>query len=214
MLTTAQVLAQFAADYSKTISNETGFLPQIEHDSEWTSVCEVGNGSDGELIQWQYVSREQPHMFENIEHALETTLHHDIISYYGAGYAGSMFVTIEQIQIQLLQIWNEDDLVRLSENMIGHLMMQQKLKLSPTVFIGCVLNSDTMLSIDNNSGEVITEVAGNKQRTIIASSLTEFLEQATVLVNPDSEAEYQAPKEIKAGLMPRLKEVMRSLFGK
>jgi len=214
MLTTAQVLAQFAADYSKTIVNETGFLPQVAHDPQWTSSCEIGDCVDSELIQWQYVSREQPHTFENIEHALEMTLHHDIISYYGAGYSGAMYVSINELQIELLQVWNEDDLTRLSENLIGHLLMQQKLKLSPTVFIGCVINSDTMLSIDNNNGEVVTEVAGNKQRTVVANSLGEFLEQASVLVNPDSEDEYQAPTEIKAGLMPRLKEVMKSLFGK
>jgi len=214
MLTTAQVLAQFAADYSKIISNETGFLPQVCLDNEWRSPCEVGEGKDKETIQWQYTSREQAYEFENIEHALEMTLHHDVISYYGSGYSGSMFVIVDEMQIELLQVWNDEDLSRLGENIIGHLLMQKKLKHSPTVFIGCVVNSDTMLSIDNNSGEVVSEVAGNKQRTLIASSLDEFLEKAKVLVNPDSEAEYQAPTEIKVGIIPRLKEVMKSLLGK
>ena len=214
MLTTAQALAQFAADYSKTIADETGFLPQVSYDSEWSSPCEVGKPTEAGNIQWRYVSREQEYHFENIEHALEMTLHHDVIAYYGSGYSGPMFVTAEGEQIELLQVWNEDDLTRLCENLIGHLLMQRKLKQSPSVFIGCVVNSESMLSIDNNSGEVIIEVAGNKERRVVASSLTQFFESAQILVNPDNESDYQAPKEIKAGLMPRLKEVMKSLLGK
>lgn len=214
MLTTAQVLAQFAADYSKTIVNETGFLPQVCHDSDWQSPCEVGEVSDVGDIQWQYVKRDQEYSFENIEQALEMTLHHDVISYYGSGFGASMFVTVKEQQIELLQVWNEDDLTRLCENLIGHLLMQRKLKLSPSIFIGCLVNSEKMLSIDNNSGEVIIEIAGNKEREVVACSLIEFFEKAQVLVNPESESDYQAPNELKAGLMPRLREVMRSLLGK
>lgn len=214
MLTTAQTLAQFAADYSKAVENETGYLPQVCHDPQWSSPCELGEATDGDLIQWQFVSRKKEHTFENIEHALELTLHHDIVAYYGSAFSGSLFAMFEQQQIELLQVWNEDDLTRLSENMIGHLLMQQKLKFSPTMFIGCFVNSEAMLCIDNNSGEVIKEIAGNKERTVLAASLTEFLKQASVLVTPDDEAGYQAPAPLKAGLMPRLKEVMKSLLGK
>jgi len=214
MLTTAQGLAQFAADYSKAITNETGFLPQVCHDPQWTSPCEIGSGVEGEDIQWQYHSRAELFNFDNIEHALELTLHHDIISYYGGGFGGSMFVAFGEQQIELLQVWNEEDLTRLCENMIGHLLMQQKLKFSPTMFIGCFVNSEMMLCIDNNSGEIISEIAGNKERKVLAPCLLTFLEQAVVVVNPETELAYQEPIAIKAGLMPRLKEVMKSLLGK
>jgi len=214
MLTTAQGLAQFAADYSKAITNETGFLPQVCHDPQWISPCEVGVGVEGEQIEWQYHPRPALFNFGDIENALELTLHHDIMAYYGSGFSGSMFVSFLDQQIELLQVWNEDDLTRLCENMIGHFLMQKKLKFSPTMFIGCFANSEAMLCIDNNSGEIISEIAGNKERKVLAPCLLTFLEQAVVVVNPETELAYQAPLEIKAGLMPRLKEVMKSLLGK
>lgn len=214
MLTTAQVLAKFAADYSKNIEDETGFLPQVCFDSQWTSPCEIGQGREGESIGWQYIKRSTPYDFKNIEQALEVTLHHDIISFYGTGFSGSMFVRYNDLEIELLQVWNDDDLARLGENIIGHALMQRKLKHSPTVFIGCVANSETMISIDNNSGEVITEIAGNTDRLVIADSLTAFLNLAKPVAKPELEDSYQAPTELKVGLMPRLKEVMKSLLGK
>ena len=71
-----------------------------------------------------------------------------------------------------------------------------------------------MLSIDNQSGELILEIAGNTQRTTVSDSLSDFFNRAQVLVDPEPEREYQAPEPLKVGLMPRLKEIFNSLRGK
>lgn len=219
MLTTAQAMQQFATDYSKAVVNETGFLPQVCHDNEWSSPCELDGAREGEKIQWQWQLQTLDHQtenngFANIEHALELSLHQDIKDYYHTLYSGSLFGLFEAQQFELLQIWNEQDLDRLSGNIIGHLMMQQKLKQSLTVFIGCVVNSEKMLSIDNTTGQVVCEIAGNNEREILANSISEFLTRLSPLAVPDEEQAYQAPAPLKAGLLPRLKEVMRSLLGR
>jgi len=219
MVTTAQALAQFAQDYSKACENETGNLPQVTHDETWSSLCEAANPIDGQLIDWIITSQTMPYDFSAVESALEITFHNDIKAFYGSFYSGSLFATFKDdkendIQCELLQVWNDEDIERLSTNIVGHILMQKKLKQSHTVFIGCLVNSDKMLCIDNETGAVVTEIPGNKDRTELAPSLSVFLGQLMPLVNPDKELEYEAPLEIKAGLMPRLKELMRSLFGK
>lgn len=214
MLTTAQALRQLAADYSKAVANKTGFLPQVCHDQQWRSPCEAEPVNDGEMVQWQWQNQSGQLNFSELENALELSLHGDIKQYYNSIYSGPLFVTFDEQQIELLQVWNDDDFDRLKHNIIGHILMQRRLKLDHTVFIGCVINSEKMLSIDNQSGELILEVAGNKQRTTLANSLSEFLTQAPVLVEPEAEQQYQAAEPLKVGLMPRLKEIINSLRGK
>jgi len=214
MVTTAQALAQFAQDYSKACENETGNLPQVIHDETWRSPCELANGVEAELIHWKACEQLSQHDFSAVEDALEITFHDDIKSFYGSLYSASLFGTFDNQQCELLQVWNADDMERLCKNMVGHVLMQRKLKQSHTLFIGCLVNSEKMLCIDNETGAVIAEIPGQDKREELAPSLVSFLSQLQPLVTPDSELEYQAPIEIKAGLMPRLKELMRSLFGK
>lgn len=223
MLNTVEALKNFAADYSKSVVNKTGYLPQVIHDNEWTSPCEQNDANDGILVQWQWCEQQEKINFGDIEQALELTFHQDIKDYYGAIYSGALFASFTdgqatelqiELQIELLQIWNKQDFDRLGENLVGHILMQKKLKLDHTVFIGCVVNSEKMISLDNVTGEVIVETAGDKNRTVLASSLCEFLTLVQPLPEPEKELAYQAPIQIKAGLLPRLKEIFNSLRGR
>lgn len=214
MVTIAQSLAQFTQDYIKTCENETGNLPQVTHDETWRSPCEDSSPVDGELVNWQAVAQNPPFNFCDIESALELSIHEDIKSFYSLQFSGSLFGLHDNLQCELLQCWNDEDVKRLGQNIVGHTLMQRKLKQRHTIFIGCLVNSEKMICVDNDTGAVVLEIAGQDERESIAPSLSSFLCQLTPLASPDNELAYQAPIEIKAGLMPRLKELMRSLLGK
>ena len=91
MLTTGQALKQFAAEYSKAVTNKTGFLPQVRHDQQWRSVCEQGQVLHDEMVQWQWQMQPLSELtFSDVETALELSLHPDIEQYYWSIYCGSL----------------------------------------------------------------------------------------------------------------------------
>ena len=84
-------------------------------------------------------------------------------AFYATQFAGDMPARFADMTLTLLQTWSEDDLQRVQENLIGHLVTQKRLKLSPTLFIA------------NLSGEVIKETIGTRNRETLAPSLADFL---------------------------------------
>ena len=209
-----ELLGLFAEQYNKVVRDKTGSLPQIAQDPDWPSPCEQGEADSGQMIGWQPVRRKKQADFSGLENAMELTLHPSVVDYYGHYYSGPLLGMLAERELELLQIWNKDDQDRLQQNIIGHLLMQKKLKHSPTVFIGCVHNSEQMVSIDNETGAVVLEVAGVRERQVIAGSLSDFLKALQPLAELAPEQAYQAPKSVDVGLMPRLKEIWRSLLGR
>lgn len=95
-----------------------------------------------------------------------------------------MKATFRDITLNLVQVWNEDDFIRLQENLIGNLVTQKRLKLPPTLFIATLDSELEMISMCNLSGEIILEKFGSKERRVLSSNLTCFLEELTVIVEP------------------------------
>ena len=93
------------------------------------------------------------------------------------GYAGCF----EDIQLSLVQVWSEDDFIRLQENLIGHLVTQRRLKLPPTQFIATLESEFDMISVCNLSGEVILETFGTTKRRVLAADTASFLSQLTAV---------------------------------
>ena len=96
-------------------------------------------------------------------------------AFYTTQFAGDMCARFDNETLTLLQTWSEEDLLRVQENLIGHLVTQKRLKLSPTLFIATLDSEMDIISVCNLSGNVVKETLGTQKRQILSASLTDFL---------------------------------------
>jgi len=185
----SKALQQFANQYINHYKNTHGNLPQIEQDEQWFSLCEqvteCSTSTDAEegKVFWQpIVIHDEGLTFANVESALNLTLHQDIKTYFTTLYSESLNATCLEGELTLLFAWNNDDFQRLQENIIGHILMKQRLKQQETVFFAVTDEEDTIISIANNTGEVWVEQVGCKPHKKLANSITEFINQLIPVV--------------------------------
>lgn len=165
---------ELALLYVQTYQENLNHLPVCEKDPDWPSVCEQGSYSD-ELIYWSPQKITESLVFNNVEEALELTLHPDIKTYFTTLYADHLNVKCEEGRLSLLLPWNKDDFIRLQENMIGHILMKRKLKQTITLFFAITDDDDYILSMNNESGEVWVERVGCEPHKKVANNLAEFI---------------------------------------
>lgn len=175
-------LHTLAGKYLDSFVKKNKHLPLIEKDDDWISICEQGE-HDENFNYWQpsYIKNNEL-TFENVESALEITLHIDIKTYFTAMYSDHLNVKCNEGDLALLFAWNDKDFERLQENMIGHILMKQKLKQTVTLFFAITDDEDYILSVNNDNGEVWVERIGCEPHKKVASSLSEFLDQLTPIV--------------------------------
>ena len=106
---------------------------------------------------------------------MDIVLRADIHPFYTTQFAGDMPAQFTGEALTLLQTWSEDDFRRVQENLIGHLVTQKRLKLSPTLFIATREDELEVISVCNLSGEVVLEKLGTRQRAVLAPTLSDFL---------------------------------------
>jgi SecY interacting protein Syd len=183
------LMQQFSKEYVNQYQHVHSHLPKIEHDEEWPSPCEVSNINDkneqeflspGEVF-WQPVNmeKEQELNFDNVESALELTLHPDVNTYFTTLFSESLDATCEEGDLSLLFSWNTKDFQRLQENLIGHILMKQRLKQAETIFFAVTDEEDMIISIDNDTGSVWVERVGCKPHKKLADSLAQFISKLT-----------------------------------
>ncbi|WP_338621690.1 SecY-interacting protein [Agarivorans sp. OAG1] len=153
---------------------QSSSYPKVEYDEQWLSPCIIGEPEQQE-VSWKPVLREDKGDFSGIERALEITLHPSIKAFYGDYFSETLAVDFQNNRIELVQAWNEQDFEMLLENIIGHVLMQRRLKQKETVFIASTEDEMQVVSIDNDSGEVVLEQLGKGIDRVLAKTLEEFV---------------------------------------
>ncbi|MFI8417480.1 SecY-interacting protein [Serratia sp. NPDC078593] len=167
-------LRDFTQRYVALWQQECGHAPASGDLYGVASPCIVATRDDDVL--WLPQPFTPSATLEKVENALELRLQPDIHAFYTQQYAGDMCAQFGEHDLSLLQVWSEDDFIRLQENLIGHLVTQKRLKLSPTLFLATTPSEMLMVSLCNVSGNVVLEQFGSDKRTMLASSLGHFLD--------------------------------------
>lgn len=170
-----QALAAFTERYVELWRQETGHPPASADLYGVPSPC-IADTRDGE-VYWSPQPFLPAARLDGVERALDISLHPDIHAFYTSQYAGDMTARFAATSCTLLQVWSEDDFIRMQENLIGHLLTQKRLKLPPTLFLATTDEEMTMVSLANVSGQVILEEFGTSKHQVLAPTLADFLSQ-------------------------------------
>ncbi|MCC4799327.1 SecY-interacting protein [Enterovibrio norvegicus] len=167
-------LWSFSERFVSAWNEQHGSKPQSDAYIGLASPCIVQETDD--VVIWQPIQRDAFADFSNVEEGIGISLHEDVISFYAGLYCGDMTAQFEGLSLELIQVWSDEDLPRLQENMLGHLLMQKRLKQNPTVFIAATDDELDVISICNVTGEVIKERIGTKIRDVLAPNVETFLQ--------------------------------------
>ena len=179
--TLSDSLWELADKYITEYKNAFGYLPVTELDEQWPSTCQVSL-FEQDKIHWQPMAVKDNLSFANIEQALDIDLHQDIQTYFSTFNSENLDATSTEGRLSLLFAWNNDDFLRLQENIIGHILMKNKLKQKLTIFFAVTEEEDMILSIMNATGEIWLERVGCEPHRKIADSLVDFLKRLTPIV--------------------------------
>lgn len=174
----ANTLLTVTNSYIDNYQNIHHQLPIVEKDKDWLSPCEQEDVNENE-VYWKPVEVNEQLNFDNVEQALEITIHSDIKDYFTCVYSESIDAECKEGKLSLLFAWNKDDFERLQQNLIGHIMMKQKLKQSMTLFFAVTDEDDMIISVNNENGEVWVEQVGCAPHKKLADSLVDFLKELT-----------------------------------
>lgn len=171
-------LWEFSTRFVKAWQEKFASLPQAYGYADLPSPCMLDmNSQNPDMTVWQPIKRVEHADFYNIEQGIELILHDDIKAFYSGQFAADMTANFRGQSISLVQVWNHEDWVRLQENILGHLVMQKRLKHAPTVFIASTDDDMSVISICNVTGEVIREMLGTQKRVVLTGCLIDFIEE-------------------------------------
>lgn len=183
-----QILKEFSEKYIVEYQQIHACLPIVEQDDEWPSPCEKNATEQKSLpedkVYWQptAIEKNEELSFDNVESALNLTLHNDIKTYFTLLYSENLDARCDEGELSLLFAWNKKDFERLQENIIGHILMKQRLKQQETIFFAVTDEEDMIISVDNVSGAVWVERVGCKPHKQLSDSLAQFVSQLTPVI--------------------------------
>lgn len=154
-------------------SEDPNACPYVEFESDWPSECIVSKDKKG-CYFWKPAERKEAISFSELEAALEITFPTELLDFYGSFWSNGICVERDDINLSLIQIWNDEDEQQLKENMLGHVFAKIKGKLPLTYFIGCTF-SDEVICLDSETGNIVLEKPGYSASRILSSDLESFL---------------------------------------
>lgn len=163
-------------------------LPLAEFDPPWPSACtDIPENEDfadtTENRFWQPIERSQMEVFKALEKGFEFEFPEALKVYYGGFWSNGICVDFEELKLQLIQIWNDEDEEHLKQNMLGHCYARLKGKLPLSYFIGSS-DCEEVVSLCHETNNVLLERPGKKAHRILAKSLAEFLDHCEPNLEP------------------------------
>ncbi|WP_286232774.1 SecY-interacting protein [Thalassotalea sediminis] len=174
----SDAVLNFGQNYVSAFKSKLGHYPVVEADDDWPSPCELDSFNE-ELKTWQPMKIQETLIFDNVERAIGFNIHPSIKTYFTVHYSESIPANCEEGNLQLLFAWSEKDFERLQQNLIGHILMKQKLKQDITLFFALTDKDDIILTVNNDNGEVWVERVGRKPHKKIADNLCQFMTSLT-----------------------------------
>lgn len=169
----SQSLQDFTRRYQRHWQSISGHGPASRALYGVPSPCVVNE--DDDQVFWQPCQPQEALSLAGVERAMELRLHPAAWAFYCTQLAGDMSARFQEQSLELLQVWSEADGVRIQENLIGHLLMQKRLKLAPTVFIAATDSELSLVSLSNLTGEVLLEEIGRNKNIVLAPTLQDFI---------------------------------------
>lgn len=174
-------LKSFTQKYVDLWQEKSGLPPASEDLYGVPSICISRTGD--EVVYWLPQPFVGTDKLEKVEKAMGIIIRPELHDYFTTQYAGDMQVRFREVDFSLIQVWSEEDFIRLQENIIGHLVTQKRLKLTPTLFIGTTNSENEIISVCNVSGDVILETFGKKKREVLSENLSLFLSELVAVYN-------------------------------
>ncbi|PSW12601.1 SecY-interacting protein [Photobacterium sanctipauli] len=174
----AMALSEFSTRFLQAWCDADQGFPRSDDLVGLESPCVKAD--DGYEVTWQPVARNPVGDLDNVEKGIELRLHEDITAFYCSQFSGDMAVRFSDaghdLEFDLLQVFSDHDMLRLQENILGHLVTQRRLKLKPTVFIGAMDSESQVISVCNLTGQVLLETLGKNERDVLAADIESFLQ--------------------------------------
>ncbi|RTE86983.1 MULTISPECIES: SecY-interacting protein [Gammaproteobacteria] len=160
-----------------------GTLPVTDYVEEWEAPCYLKEHleSGEEQIAWKWVKQQPKTDFANVEKALELEIDSQLQNFFATVWAGDIDVSFRDRALTLLQVQGPEDMERLQQNLIGHVMMKQRLKQPITWFIGLTDEDDLLLTVSQETGVVGLEYVGKEQHEVLSSDLPTFLKELELI---------------------------------
>lgn len=149
---------------------------EIELDDKWPSDAIIRDEPDRGVSIWQPTRQGESNTLNSLRQGLDLDVDPQLEAYFTRCWSDNLNASTYRGGLQLLFPWNQDDFVRLQENLIAHVMMKRRLRQRDTLFFAVTDEEDYVLSVLNETGEVVLERVGKEPQEVLAPNLNQFLQ--------------------------------------